>query len=224
MKTTDYASSLQREYVLPAVTFSDDSIAMGDLRASMRTLGFKPKATQSIFTLLISILLLGNIQFLDGDMHDTAAQIANPAVLDHVSRLLGVPSEELAQCLTNRTSYVRKELYTVLLGKEQAEKQRDGFVRDLYAILFAFVVETANHKLAPSSKDPAPHTQVILFDQPGYQTRGPQGTSSIGNQPLVASAYGNNPFDEFVINFSDDSSIPSSVDTFSKIIPAITRS
>ncbi|KAI3614821.1 chitin synthase 6 [Moniliophthora roreri] len=191
-------------YRLPAGPFSDDSIAMGDLRASMRTLGFKPKTTQSIFTLLISILLLGNIQFLDGDMHDTAAQIANPAVLDHVSRLLGVPSEELAQCLTNRTSYVRKELYTVLLGKEQAEKQRDGFVRDLYAILFAFVVETANHKLAPSSKDPPPHTQVILFDQPGYQTRGPQGTSSIVNQPLVASAYGNNPFDEFVINFADE--------------------
>ncbi|KAK7037679.1 hypothetical protein VNI00_010904 [Paramarasmius palmivorus] len=194
-------------YRLPAGPFSDDSIAMGELRAAMRTLGFKPKATQSIFTLLIAILLLGNIHFVDGDMHDTSAYVANTQVLDQVARLLGVASEDLSQVLTNKTSYVRKELYTVLLNAQQSAAQRDSFVRDLYAILFAFVVETANHRLAPSSKDAPPHSQIILFDQPGYQTRGPQGTSSValaGNQPLVASAYGNNHFDEFVINFADE--------------------
>ena len=40
-----------------------------------------------------------------------------------------------------------------------------------------FVVETSNHRLAPAKEDP-PSTQIILFDQPGYQTRGPAGTSS----------------------------------------------
>ncbi|KAL0581503.1 hypothetical protein V5O48_000561 [Marasmius crinis-equi] len=193
-------------YRLPAGPFSDDSIAMGDLRAAMRALGFKPKATQSIFSLLITILLLGNLQFVDGDMHDTSAYVSNTPVLDQVSRLLGVAPEELNQVLTNKTSYVRKELYTVLLNAQQSAAQRDSFVRDLYAILFAFVVETANHKLAPSSKDPPPHTQIILLDQPGYQTRGAQGTSSValtGNQPLI-SAYGHNHFDELVINVADE--------------------
>ncbi|KAF9266073.1 glycosyltransferase family 2 protein [Marasmius fiardii PR-910] len=193
-------------YRLPAGPFSDDSIAMGDLRAAMRTLGFKPKATQSIFSLLITILLLGNIQFLDGDMHDVSAYVANAQVLDQVSRLLGITPEDLSQVLTNKTSYVRKELYTVLLNAQQSSAQRDSFVRDLYAILFAFVVETANHRLTPSAKDPPPHSQIILLDQAGYQSRGPQGTSSValaGNQPLVA-AYGHNHFDELVINISDE--------------------
>ena len=52
-------------------------------------------------------------------------------VLDQAARLLGVQSEDLAQALTNRTSYVRKELYTVLLSPQQSALQRDQLVRDL---------------------------------------------------------------------------------------------
>jgi chitin synthase len=76
--------------------------------------------------------------------------------------------------------------------------QRDHLVRDLYAILFAFVVETANHKIAPNLKDPA-----LLFDQAGYQTKGTTGTGSTllpGSIPLVP-ALGQSGFDEFCINF-----------------------
>jgi chitin synthase len=193
-------------YRLPAGPFSDDSIGMSDLRASMRTLGFKPKHMSSIFSLLVAILLLGNLQFHDGDAHTASAYIHNTQVLDHVARLLGTTSEDLSQVLTNKTSYVRKELYTVLLNAEQSSAQRDQCVRDLYAILFAFIVETSNHRLAPSAKDPSPPTQIILLDQPGYQTRGPAGTGSIsltGATPLV-SVYGQNGFDEFCINFADE--------------------
>jgi chitin synthase len=193
-------------YRLPSGPFSDDTIAMDDLRAAMRTLGFKQKHMTSIFSLLVAILLLGNLQFADPDAKDVAAYIANPHVIDHAARLLGVSSDDLSQVLTTKTSYVRKELYTVLLNAEQAAGQRDHCVRDLYAILFAFVVETANHRLAPSPKDPPPPTQIVLLDQPGFQTRGPSGTTSValtGNAPLIA-AYGQNGFEEFCVNFNDE--------------------
>ncbi|KIY65055.1 glycosyltransferase family 2 protein [Cylindrobasidium torrendii FP15055 ss-10] len=203
---TDYALLASSGcYRLPSGPFSDDSIAMGELRTAMRSLGFKTKSMTAIFTLLVAILELGNIQFVDGDQHDVAAFIANPEVLDHACRLLGISPDDLTQTLTNKTSYVRKELYTVLLNAEQAAAQRDTFVRDLYAILFAFVVETINHKLAPSSKDAPPASQIVFLDQPGYQTRAPSGTSSMALSavPLV-SAYGNNSFDEFCFNFSEE--------------------
>jgi len=193
-------------YRLPSGPFSDDSIAMADLRAAMRTLGFKLKHMTSIFSLIVAILLLGNIEFAEGDAHDVSAYVANLHVLDQVSRLLGVPAEELGAILTNKTSYVRKELFTVLLSKDQSAKQRDRFVKDLYAILFAFITETCNHRLAPSASDPLSPTQIVLLDQPGYQTRGPAGTTSMslsGNQPLI-SAYGQNTFDEFCVNFADE--------------------
>ncbi|THH29875.1 hypothetical protein EUX98_g4302 [Antrodiella citrinella] len=193
-------------YRLPSGPLSDDSAAMEDLRAAMRVLGFKPKHMSSIFSLLVAILLLGNIQFGEGDARDVSAYVMNAPVLEQVARLLGVPAEELGETLTNKTSYVRKELYAVMMNAEQSAAQRDHFIRDIYAILFAFVVETANHRLAPSSQDPPPPTQITLLDQPGFQTRGPGGTTSMmlgGNAPLV-SAYGQNGFDEFCINFSDE--------------------
>ena len=153
-------------YRLPSGPFSDDSIGMTELRAAMRALGFKIKHMTAIFSLLVAILLLGNLEFVEGDAHDVSATVSNPHVLDQAARLLGVPAEDLSQILTNKTSYVRKELYTVLLSAEQSAAQRDQCVRDLYAILFAFVVETCNHRIAPSSKDPPVTSQIILVPPP----------------------------------------------------------
>ncbi|CAL1699920.1 unnamed protein product [Somion occarium] len=193
-------------YRLPSGPFSDDATAMEELRASMKALGFKAKNMASIFGLLVAILLLGNVQFGEGDARDVSAYVSNMLVLEQVARLLGVSLEELGETLTNKTSYVRKELYTVMLNAEQSSVQRDQLVRDLYAILFAYVVEMANHRLAPSSQEPPPPTQITLLDQPGFQTRGPGGTTSMmlgGPAPLV-SAYGQNGFDEFCVNFADE--------------------
>ncbi|KAG0695993.1 glycosyltransferase family 2 protein [Suillus ampliporus] len=193
-------------YRLPSGPFSDDAIAMEEVLAAMRTLGFKTKHISSIFTLLVAILLLSNIQFTEADARDVSAYVANAPVLEQVAKLLGVSAEDLTLILTTRTSYVRKELYTVLLNVEQSAAQRDQFMRDLYAILFAYVVETANHKVVPANREELPHAQIVIFDQPGFQSRGPTGTGSMsftGNAPLI-SAYGQNSFDEFCINFADE--------------------
>lgn len=193
-------------YRLPAGPFSDDSIAYGDLRAALRVLGFKPKNISSMFSLLVTILILGNLEFLEADAKDVSAYIANMPVLEHAARLLGVPAEDLTQALTNKTSYVRKDLYTVLLSAEQSAAQRNKFVRDLYAILFAYVVESINHRLAPSPEEPTPQNQITILDQAGFQTRGPTSAASMafsGGAPLI-SAFGHNGFEEFCINFSDE--------------------
>ncbi|KAI6101709.1 glycosyltransferase family 2 protein [Pisolithus croceorrhizus] len=179
-------------YRLPSGPFSDDAIAMEDVRLAMRTLGFKPKSLSSIFSILYIVLLLSNIQFIEADAKDVSASVANMAILEQVAHLLGVPPEDLVQALTNKSYYVRKELCTVLLNVEQSMVQRDQFMRDLYAILFAYVVETANHRICPCRS--------------GFQTREPAATGSMmltGNAPLV-SAFGQNGFDEFSINFTNE--------------------
>jgi chitin synthase len=135
---TDYALlALRGCYRLPVGPFSDDSIAMADLRVTLSTLNFKAKHTRGIFSVLSAILHLGNVEFTEGDRKDTAASINNPLTVDRVAQLLGIPAEELSAILTKMTSYVRKELYTVLLGADGAAAQRHQIVRDLYAIIFA---------------------------------------------------------------------------------------
>ncbi|EIW61536.1 chitin synthase [Trametes versicolor FP-101664 SS1] len=193
-------------YRLPAGPFSDDGIAMDELRAAMKILGFKPKHVSAILGLLVAILALGNLQFGEADARDVSAYVSNTPMLDQVSRMLGVPADELSEVLTNKTSYVRKELYTVMMNAQQSAAQRDQLAKDLYAILFAYVTETANHKIAPSSQDPPPSTQIVLFDQPGFQTKGLPTNASVyfgGPAPLLG-AQNQAGFEEFCINFSDE--------------------
>ncbi|OSX59590.1 glycosyltransferase family 2 protein [Postia placenta MAD-698-R-SB12] len=193
-------------YRLPSGPFSDDATGMDDLRVAMKTLGFKSKHVSAIFSLLVAILLLGNVQFTEPDGRDVSAYVANPLVLEEVARLLGVSQDDLTEAITNRTSYVRKELYTVMLDAQQSAAQRDSLMRDLYVILFAFVVETANHRIAPGPQDPPPPAQIVLLDQPGFQTKGPPGSASVyfgGPAPLL-SPHGQACFDEFCINFADE--------------------
>lgn len=160
-------------YRLPGGPSSDDSIAMEELRSAMKVLGFKQKHVQAIFTLLSAILLLGNVEFTDRIGYDDnaeAAQVVNPHILEDAADLLGLVPEELTQALTNRSLFVRKELISSVLTAQGAQNQRDGLMRDLYATLFAFVVETANHKLSPATEDADFFpTQIVQLDLPGYQ-------------------------------------------------------
>lgn len=73
--------------------------------------------------------------FDNGGDNNNSAYVVNTQVPDHVLRLLGVSSEDLAGVLTNKTSYVKK-LCTIFLNAEQSTEQHDQLVRDLYIILF----------------------------------------------------------------------------------------
>ncbi|KAF7317673.1 Glycosyltransferase family 2 protein [Mycena kentingensis (nom. inval.)] len=173
-------------YRLPAGPFSDDTTAMSDLRAALRTLSFKH--TPAVLSLLAAILWTSNISFIPADNNTEAATVAPAAIqaIQHAARLLGVPADDLEAALTNRTSYVRKELYTVLLNDEQAAVQRTTLTRDLYAILVSFILESANRRL-----EPAPGTSVIaLLDTPGFAS--------------PAAALGPASFDAFASNFADE--------------------
>ena len=173
---------------------------MDDLRDAFKTLGFKSKHVSSIFNVLGAILLLGNIEFGEADAQDVSAYVLNMPVLQQAAKLLGVAVEELAETLTYKTTYVRKELFTVLLNVKQSAAQRDQLVQDLYAILFAFVVETANYKLAPLSQTPScSATHIALLDHPGFQTR---GAPAIGASPLITAHLSG--FNEFCYNFTDE--------------------
>lgn len=186
-------------YRLPAGPFSDDALAMDNLREAFRALGFKFKHVSSIFSILAALLLLGNIEFGEADAQDVSAYIINVPVLQQAAKLLGISPEELSEALTCKSNYMRKELFTVLLNAKQSAAQRDQFVQGLYAILFAFIVETANYKLAPLAQTPScSATQLVLLDQAGFQTKSPSGPGT----PLISAL--RNGFEEFCINSMEE--------------------
>ncbi|GAA5831323.1 hypothetical protein JCM11251_007835 [Rhodosporidiobolus azoricus] len=205
----------------PGVPNADDSIAFDDLRAAFKVLGFKPRHVVSIFRLLAAILTLGNIEFAEHapDVYDFQSEscwVANRDTLEVAASLLGVTPEDLEHALTNRVRWVRKEMTASLLRAEGADQQRDSLMAALYAILFAFVVETANHKLFPgedtiAALQAAGGSSILQFTQPGFADSNPSPTSSNarlsrhastrtrpGSQHLVRSL---NNFDTFSSNY-----------------------
>ncbi|KAJ7498041.1 glycosyltransferase family 2 protein [Mycena galericulata] len=174
-------------YRLPSGPFSDDTTAMSDLRAALRVLSFKH--TPAVLSLLSAILTSTNITFLPADNNTEGATVspASLPALQLTARLLGIPPDDLETALTNRTAYVRKELYTVLLDERQAEAQRTALSRDIYAILVAFLLESSNRRIEP----PATGTTVVaLLDTPGFAA--------------PSAAIGPAAFDVFASNFCDE--------------------
>ncbi|KAG8855852.1 hypothetical protein FRB96_006674 [Tulasnella sp. 330] len=191
-------------YRLPAGPFSDDSMAMDELRAALKILGFKTKSVSSIFTVLYVILILGNLRFVDSGVNEQSATCANPQVLDEVAHFLGVSREDLEQTIVNKTSYVRKEVCTVFLNAAGCKAQADQLTADLYAILCAYVVDTANSKLDASAGGGQVASHISLADGPGFQTRASSNSiGSLAPAPLIA-AQGQNSFVEFCTNFASE--------------------
>ncbi|KAF0444401.1 glycosyltransferase family 2 protein [Gigaspora margarita] len=162
----------------------DDSIQMDDLRASLKTLGFKSKTITQIWQILTAILLLGNIEFISpGKAKDEAATIKNRHVLELAAQYLGVPAFKLEQTLTFKNKLIGKELCTVFLDAEAAVEQRDSLSQVLYSILFTWIVEHINSKLIQSDEPP---NFIGLLDQPGYQN------------------FEKNSFEQFCLNFATE--------------------
>lgn len=210
-------------YRLPGGPNSDDSTQFDELRVAFANLGFKAKHLRSMFGVLAAILVLGNLEFEDhglgvGVQYESArVTYESRSVLEDVARRLGVGADDLEMGLTNETRYIRKEMCSSFLDAKGAERQRDTLVKDLYAILFAFVVESANRKLAvdkenDEGEEGSQSTRITQLDLPGYQNRN-QGLSAPGvevggrgvsyHQPLI-STNGTNGVEEFAVNFANE--------------------
>jgi len=203
-------------YRLPGGPFSDDSSQLSELRVAFASLGFKAKHVRSIFTLLTAILFLSNLTFEDSTgagllgmtSMDERARVTDRQVLVEVAAHLGVGPDELEAVLVNRTKWVRRDLCSMFLDARGASEQRDSLMRDLYSILFTFVVEMGNKRLAPPLDSP-PELQIIQLDLPGYRSR--TNAQEPGTRPSdvrltgpMISAAGQNGFTEFSVNLMNE--------------------
>ncbi|KWU45750.1 hypothetical protein RHOSPDRAFT_16072 [Rhodotorula sp. JG-1b] len=196
---------------LPAgVPLADDSIAFDELRTAFKVLGFKPRHVAAIYRVLSAILLLGNLDFAEHpedayEYQSEPAWVTNHEVLEQCAALLGVAAPDLERSLTNRVRWVRKEMMATILRADGADHQRDSLMAALYSIVFAFVVETANHRLFPGDDAiTAIHndggTSIVQFSQPGFTNHSlsrPGSRTSVLVQAL-------NGYDDFVHNYQTE--------------------
>ncbi|KAG1068365.1 hypothetical protein G6F42_026384 [Rhizopus arrhizus] len=73
--------------------------------------------------------------------------------------------------LTFKSKLIKRDITTLFLDPEQASKQRDDLAQSLYCLLFTWLVEQINDRLAPKSS----HSFIGLLDLPGWVYSRPSG-------------------------------------------------
>ncbi|KAH8395635.1 hypothetical protein KR222_004099, partial [Zaprionus bogoriensis] len=95
-----------------------------------------------VVRVLAAVLLLGNVQFIDGG--GLEVDVKGETELNSVASLLGVPPAALFRGLTTRTHNVRGQLVKSVCGDGDANMTRDCLAKALYCRLVATIVRRAN--------------------------------------------------------------------------------
>ncbi|ORX90887.1 hypothetical protein K493DRAFT_409623 [Basidiobolus meristosporus CBS 931.73] len=112
---------------------AEESEKFRQLRAAMKSLGIKTSSQTHIFRLLTGILHLGNIHF-ENHEDEECCRVKNADLLQLVAEILGVDYTALEETLTLKSKLIGKDICTIFLDVENAEKQRDALAR---AVVFA---------------------------------------------------------------------------------------
>ncbi|RKO82842.1 P-loop containing nucleoside triphosphate hydrolase protein, partial [Blyttiomyces helicus] len=166
--------------------WTEQAIELEQLRTAMRTLGFTRKVIGDIFTLIATILHLGNIEFAeDVNKKGDGAFIKDSDTLDFTADLLGVYPEKLEEILTTRTILVGDSLCSDLLDPARAREARDEMAATLYSILFSWIIEQIDERIGAEA---ATETTIGIVDFPGFIDRAPK----------------TNGFEDFCFNYANE--------------------
>ena len=115
-----------------------------EVMEAMEKLGITTQSTEDMIRVIASLLMLGNIKFVD---NDDKADIDDFEALDASEALLS--TGKLNSMLTTRTMTrggggKRMSTYTIDYTKEKAEAARDAVIKAVYTHLFDWVVSKVN--------------------------------------------------------------------------------
>ncbi|GMH79381.1 hypothetical protein TL16_g08126, partial [Triparma laevis f. inornata] len=163
----------------------DDKSDFDVLLSAMDTLGFKKTEKKEVFSIVATVLHLGQIDFKEdeGDGSNVATGRRGSVSgrrrsssinsgdlsaigLKNAARLLGVTSEDLSTCLTHKTVMNVK----ANLDVNSACAARDALAKELYGRLFNWIVLRINSATKDTTKDPMTIGILDIFGFEIFQT------------------------------------------------------
>ncbi|XP_035266234.1 unconventional myosin-XVI isoform X2 [Anguilla anguilla] len=139
------------------------------LKQALRALGFNNLEVENLFVILSAILHLGDLRFTSLTEAETAL-VSDLQLLDQVSGMLQVSSEDLGAALTSDVQYFKGDVLTRQHTVEMSNHYRDLLAKSLYSRLFSFLVNNINYYLQgleDGTGDPA--LEIGILDIFGFE-------------------------------------------------------
>ncbi|XP_030385777.1 unconventional myosin IC isoform X2 [Scaptodrosophila lebanonensis] len=161
----------------------DDVESFRIVQQALGVIDFSPEEQREIFSIIGSILHLGNVSFNEVDGN---AEVAKRDLVVTVSRLLGVNATELNAALTHRTIDARGDVVTSPLNHDLAVYARDALAKAVYDRLFSWLVQRLNISLQAKDTRGARNKVMGILDIYGFEI------------------FSKNNFEQFCINFCNE--------------------
>uniref|UniRef100_A0AAY4DQC5 Myosin IG n=1 Tax=Denticeps clupeoides TaxID=299321 RepID=A0AAY4DQC5_9TELE len=169
------------------ITFKTNFNDPAAVLSAMKVIGFTSEEISSIYKIIATILLLGNLEFeCDGEI----VQLPGAGSVSHVAELTGTEPETVSKALLYRTVATGGgEVIEKGHNKLEACFGRDAFAKALYERLFAWIVGRINTVIEVKNYNPALHgknTVIGVLDIYGFEI------------------FDNNSFEQFCINYCNE--------------------
>ncbi|XP_059206016.1 unconventional myosin-Ig [Centropristis striata] len=168
-------------------TSNNDRSSHKAVMSALGVIGFSTEEINSIYQILASILLLGNMQF-ESDGEDV--QIVGLEAVNHIAELTDTEPESVSKSLLYRTVATGGG---EVIEKGHTEKDacfgRDAFAKALYERLFGWIVSRINSVIEVKDYNPVLHgknTVIGVLDIYGFEI------------------FDNNSFEQFCINYCNE--------------------
>uniref|UniRef100_A0A8D0CSX8 Myosin IG n=1 Tax=Sander lucioperca TaxID=283035 RepID=A0A8D0CSX8_SANLU len=169
------------------VTSNNDRSSHKAVMSALGVIGFSNEEINSIYQILASILLLGNVQFeTDGE----SVQILGLEAIDHIAELTATEADSVIKSLLFRTVATGGgEVIEKGHTEQDACFGRDAFAKALYERLFCWIVNRINSVIEVKDYNPVLHgknTVIGVLDIYGFEI------------------FENNSFEQFCINYCNE--------------------
>lgn len=153
--------------------FTNDA-AWKNTIAALHTLGIHGKSLHSMLQALVAVMQLGNITFKEDPSDPEGSVVENMDALEGLSEIIGVPAEDIAHALTYKTVTAVNDSYNVPLTVSGAASTCDAFAKQIYSVLFDWLVEKTNDATCATknymlAKEGTTYCTVAALDLFGFE-------------------------------------------------------
>ncbi|XP_062865654.1 unconventional myosin-Ig [Trichomycterus rosablanca] len=172
-----------------SVTMSstDDRSCYRAVSSALKVIGFSQEEIGSVYKILATILLLGNVQF---ESTGESVNVLGGEVVKHISDLTSSDEDSVLKALLYRTVATGGgEVIAKGHSQQEASYGREAFAKALYERLFGWIVGRINSVIEVKNYNPALHgknTVIGVLDIYGFEI------------------FDNNSFEQFCINYCNE--------------------